>query len=91
MKNTSQIKYTEYNIHGKGVPAPLYVDELEKLLKSFANKETYDNGKKSSRSGDPDPYTNYAVNARATYLSNDNIINNLVPTLKKCFPKKKRI
>lgn len=86
MKNTSQIKYMEYDIHGKGVPAPLHVDELEKLLKSVANKETYDSGEKSFRSGDPDPYTNYAVNARTTYISNDNIINKFVPTLKKCFP-----
>jgi len=86
MKNTSQIKYTEYDIHGKGVPAPIHVDQLENLLKSFANKETYDNGDKCNRSGDLDPYSYYAVNSKNTRITNDDIITHLAPTLKKCFP-----
>ena len=86
MTNTSQIKYTEYDIHGKGVPAPIHVDELENLLKIFANKEAYDNGDKCNRSGDLDPYAYYAVNSKNSRIVDDYLITHLVPTLKKCFP-----
>lgn len=86
MQNTSQIKYTEYNIHGKGVPAPLYVEELESTLKSFANKEAYDSGDKCDRSGDLDPYAYYAANSKNSRIADSYLVTHLVPTLKKCFP-----
>jgi len=85
MTHTSQIKYTEYDIHGKGVPAPIHVDELEDFLKKLSTQDTYNKYEKFSRTGESDSYDFHAANSSHVKIPDSTIIP-LLSILKKCFP-----
>ena len=79
-----QVKYTEYDIHGKGVPKLQHAKELEAVLKRLTPKSVYDRLEKTVRHGNPNPNAPHAVNASLAKLSDSDVIE-LLPTLKKCF------
>jgi hypothetical protein len=85
MSNTTPTKYTEYDIHGKGVPKLHHADCLESFLKGLSTKEVYDRLEKTVRSGPIDSFAPHAVNASLAKLDTSDVIE-LVPILKKCFP-----
>ena len=87
MINTTLARYTEYNIHNKGVPTLHNIDELESYLKKLASKEYYDKPDwyKSERSGEPDPFAFKAVNTRLVRGSTSVLIE-MLPILKKSCP-----
>ena len=85
MTYTTGIKYTAYDIHGRGVPELYHVDELEAILKRLSTKELYDGFEKTTREGKPDSYAPHAINASLAKIPDSEIID-LLPVLKKCFP-----
>jgi len=85
MSNTTVTKYTEYDIHGKGVPKLQHAGDLEAALKLLSPKRVYDRLEKTVRSGPTDPNAPHAINASLAKLSDSDIID-LLPVLKKCFP-----
>lgn len=80
-----QVKYIEYDIHGKGVPKLYHIEELEDALKRLSPKTVYDRLEKTIRRGTPNSNKPHAVNASLAKLSDSDVIA-LLPTLKKCFP-----
>ncbi len=80
-----KVKYTEYDIHGKGVPKLHHAEKLEAVLKRLTPKSVYDRLEKTVRRGNPNPNASHPVNASLTELSDLDVIE-LLPTLKKCFP-----
>lgn len=44
-----QVKYTEYDIHGKGVPKLQHAEDLAAALKSLSPKSVYDRLEKNSK------------------------------------------
>ncbi len=85
MRVISLRKYTTYNIHGKGVPEPLYPDELHDLLKQYANKKTYDNSKQIVKNGKHKANASHAINGKVSEIKETTIIS-ILPALKKSFP-----
>ena len=80
-----QVKYTEYDIHGKGVPKLQHAEDLAAALKSLSPKSVYDRLEKTVRSGALNSDAPHAVNASLAKLSDSDAID-LLPVLKKCFP-----
>jgi len=90
MKDFIVKNYTEYDISDIGIPKPLYVEELESTLKSFANKETYDkyfDDKLIRSENKADPYAYRAMNSRSARIPGLEQLRTLFPVLKKSFPK----
>lgn len=80
-----QTKYTEYDIHGEGVPKLQHAEDLEAALKALSPKNVYDRLEKAVRSGPPNSNATHAVNASLAKLSDTDVIG-LLPVLKRCFP-----
>jgi hypothetical protein len=80
-----QKRYTNYNIHGKGVPELFHVEKLENALKEFSTEAVYNTLEKINRVGTPNSSSNHAINASLRRLDNDTLIK-LLPVLKECFP-----
>lgn len=85
MLNIMNQKYTEYDIHGKGVPRLDHVEELEDYMKSLANKDSYDKLKRTVRVGKPNSMAYKGTNSTHATMSEKDKIR-LIPMLKKCFP-----
>lgn len=86
MLHTISIKYTEYDIHCKGVPELHYAHELIIALKKFAMKDSYDKFDIMDRSGPINPYSYHAINSRHAKIPDSEVIQ-IIPLLKRCFPK----
>ena len=80
--------YTEYDISNIGVPKAVHIEELESVLKAFANKESYNKFFKEEyvRSGlKSNPYAIKGQNSRSALIPDQELLP-LFRVLKKSFP-----
>lgn len=78
-------KYTEYDIHGKGVPKLQEEEVLKEYLSRFATKKAYDSFDKLKKSGIPDSNNPHPVNSQLTQIGVGTQLE-LLPILERCFP-----
>jgi hypothetical protein len=77
--------FTQFNIHGLGVPEVQHLDELTELMASFASKEAYDAMDVIERDDKFDVNANHASKVRMRSISMRSRMF-IIPVLRKCFP-----